>query len=197
MGNAATNRRPRTSRLCQGIAGAIAATLLAALPLKGGLAQLGGALPGTAGQGWHSSPACWDAPRAFHGPFDEELANRIVVDAVPARELPDRVPSPNQAYWYAIEHADFAQAAPWVSQVHVYTERRSLIRVTFRDHDNEELMVSWINEKLLFMRVWWGRIAASDLVLDVEREAFVSREMRWWGALAFEQFRGKPCETKP
>jgi hypothetical protein len=39
------------------------------------------------------------------------------------------------------------------------------------------------------MRAWWGRIAATDLIYDVERERFVYSEALTDGSLAFQQYR--------
>jgi hypothetical protein len=40
------------------------------------------------------------------------------------------------------------------------------VEAVFRDHGNT-FSANWINEKLLFVQVWWGRIASSDIILDV------------------------------
>jgi hypothetical protein len=49
--------------------------------------------------------------------------------------------------------------------------------------------VRWISEKLIFMRTWWGRIAATDLIFDVEREKFIYAEAVTDGHLAYQQYR--------
>jgi len=48
--------------------------------------------------------------------------------------------------------------------------------------------VRWLNEKLIFMRAWWGRIAATDLIFDVEREKVIHAEWLTDGSLARQQY---------
>jgi hypothetical protein len=31
----------------------------------------------------------------------------------------------------------------------------------------------WINDKLVFLEVWWGRIRATDMMLEVERAKWI------------------------
>jgi hypothetical protein len=47
----------------------------------------------------------------------------------------------------------------------------------------------WLNEKLVFVRVAWGRIAFSDLIFDVEKRELVFHEEARYGQLAFEQYQ--------
>jgi hypothetical protein len=48
--------------------------------------------------------------------------------------------------------------------------------------------VRWLNEKLILMRPWWGRIAATDLIFDVEREKIIYAESVTDGTLAYQQY---------
>ena len=41
------------------------------------------------------------------------------------------------------------------------------------DHASYGVEHSWLNEKALFVRVWWGRIVSTDFVLDTDRVSFV------------------------
>ena len=50
----------------------------------------------------------------------------------------------------------------------------------------------WVSEKLLFIQPWWGRIAASDIIYDVENEKIVYIEDLTDGHIAFDQFK-KSC----
>jgi hypothetical protein len=78
-------------------------------------------------------------------------------------------------------------------------ERRTLVQLSFVDHANYSLEVSWVNEKLLCIRVPWGRILGTDLVFDVETGRFVYRESHNWGQIEFEQWKapGEPCVVPP
>jgi hypothetical protein len=148
---------------------------------------------GAGAEQWHTSPACWKQPRAFQSPFDPQFADRIVVESMPLANPSQQIGSPNGAYWFSVQSPDFTKEAPWTTQVLIFNERPTLIRLALRDHGNVQPTVSWVNEKLLFLRVSWGRILDTDMIFDVEEATFLSREMRWWGAIAFQQFRGQPC----
>ena len=43
-----------------------------------------------------------------------------------------------------------------------------ILRVTFLDHASYGVRPPWLNEKLLHIRIWWGRILATELALDLE-----------------------------
>ncbi len=74
------------------------------------------------------------------------------------------------------------------ARVTIYAEKDHVVDIEF-----VELFglseVRWVNEKLIFMRPWWGRIAATDLIFDVEREKFVYAESLTDGFLAQQQYR--------
>ncbi len=43
-----------------------------------------------------------------------------------------------------------------------------MLRATFLDHTSYGVQPTWVNEKLLFIQAWWGRIEATELLLDIE-----------------------------
>jgi hypothetical protein len=147
---------------------------------------------------YHTTPDRWKESRLYHRAFEEQFASRIRIDrcAVPAA-LPKQQPSPNHAYWCSLAPPDRTKSGPWNCDVFVYSERDYLLWVRLKDmrecHD-----VSWVNEKLLHIRVWWGRICATDLILDVESERIIYREMVWDGTIDYQQFQeAKKRPDKP
>jgi len=48
-----------------------------------------------------------------------------------------------------------------------------------------------MNERLLFIEVWWGRVLGSDFLIDVENERVVHSEMIRYGAIEFQQWQQK------
>jgi hypothetical protein len=38
-------------------------------------------------------------------------------------------------------------------------------------------------KKLLFGRVWWGRIYSTDFIIDVEKEQFIYKQMAEYGEM--------------
>jgi hypothetical protein len=146
---------------------------------------------------WHTSPDRWKDARLYHCPFDEEFASRISLGrcAVPDT-LPERHMASNQAYWFATILPDRTKSGPWNTDVLVSTERDYLVAIRFRDiHYCQD--IGWVNEKLLRIRVWWGRICATDLIVDVERERVIYKEMVWDGSIAFQQFQEAKKKSQP
>ncbi len=134
-------------------------------------------------------PAAWKEPRLFHRPFDDAFADRIVISKSPfPAALLTPVHSPNKVYYYMAVKPDFAREGPWSTEIYVYAEKEQLTRVDLRDHAVYAPEIKWINEKLLFIRVWWGRQVGTDLVIDAETDRIVSREMVEDGRLLFEQY---------
>ena len=139
----------------------------------------------------------WTGPRVYHAPFRPKFADRIVLG--PGAGEPDSVRhdrpvySPNKAYWYEITSPDFMKPGPWSTQIHIYNDRDRLLRLTLRNHGNSVGQAKWINEKLLYVRVWWGRIVGSYVILDVEKETILAQEMVHYGRLLFQQYQ----QSKP
>ena len=133
-------------------------------------------------------PSRWKEPRRFHQIFDPYMAGGMgVFKSDPPAALLTPVHSPNKIYYYMTEKADFTRKGPWYTKVYIYTEQDQLTCVELADHANQDPVISWINEKLLYIRVWWGRQLGSDLILDVEKSRFVHREMVVDGRILFEQ----------
>jgi hypothetical protein len=144
---------------------------------------------GAVEQEWHTRPDKWAEPRIFHSPFDKRYHDRILVSRVPAEKFSETEIAPNRAYWFTVRHPNYMTPSPWSTQIFVHNERAYLLRIELRDHGNGEVKINWINEKLLHMRVWWGRILGSDLIFDVESEKMVLREMLHDGVIPFQQFQ--------
>src|SRR5262249_9049788 len=42
------------------------------------------------------------------------------------------------------------------------------VKATFRHH-GRDVRSRWINEKLAFVELWWGRVRSTELIVDVEK----------------------------
>jgi len=95
--------------------------------------------------------------------------------------------SRNKGYFFLVEGGSPN------GKITIYAEKDHLVQISF-----SELFglsdVKWINEKLLFMRPWWGRIAATDIIYDVEKEQVIYSEFVTDGYMAFQQFQ-ESCPT--
>ena len=128
-------------------------------------------------------PDCWNEARNIHGAdFTDLWKGNVVFKKLPAGNLKPGVYSPNKGYYFVAEDGRPNGA------VTIFAEKAYVIRIEF-----SELFglseVKWVNEKLLFMRPWWGRIAATDLIYDVEAEKVIYTEGVMDAYLAFLQFR--------
>jgi hypothetical protein len=152
---------------------------------------------------WHTRPDKWREPRTFQTPFVEAYQQRILIHHVsPSQDFGFKVFSLNNAYWFAIDpdsaperpsekSVRFHVGAP-DARIRVFNERDQQIDIVLKDHyPNFQITASWVTEKLLFIRVWWGRVLGTDLVFDVERESLVYREMVNDGDIPFMQWQGQ------
>jgi hypothetical protein len=134
--------------------------------------------------GWPGLPPdCWTESRIYQTSDDEyDWRSQTKMEHVAATKPAAVTLSPNRSYYFSL----------WKDQpgqpLLVFAEKDYSVRISFK----EPLAVNdvkWINEKLLYMRVWWGRIAATDLVFDVEQERMVVTESTHEGRIAMEQYR--------
>jgi hypothetical protein len=141
-------------------------------------------------------PVCEDRLVAY-APLGEHARARISIER---RSGPPRLPagpesrqqSPQGTRWLVAVEPDFTRPGPWVTTLAIGGNPTGgeMLRVTFSDHGSGGVRPTWLNEKLLFIQVWWGRIASSDLVLDVERAALLVAEDADLAALL------GPCEPR-
>jgi len=102
--------------------------------------------------------------------------------ATPPREKPlagER--SPNKGYAFVV------QGGRPSGRVTIDAEKDHFVEIRFSNLYGLS-DVRWVNEKLVFMRPWWGRIAATDLIFDVEREQVIYAEPVTDGTLAHRQY---------
>jgi len=122
-------------------------------------------------------PKCEDRLVAY-APLGEHARSRISIERPADPRRPPvgpaaRQQSPQGTRWLLVVEPDFTHPGPWDTTLAVFGNPTGAetLRVGFRDHGSSGVRATWLNEKLLFVQVWWGRIASSDLVLDVERGA--------------------------
>jgi hypothetical protein len=151
---------------------------------------------------YHTNPNCWSEARIVHSNQSvskiSEYSLSIARKNLPLKEIQylfgkEAVYSDNKAYSFRLNITpDTKRSAENVS-LWVFNERPYIIHLSTRGvlgiRD-----VKWVNEKWIFMRVWWGRIAGFDYLFDVEREEFVSTQPFQWGQIAFQQWK-QACES--
>jgi len=134
-------------------------------------------------------PRC-NAESVTYTPFDEHFADRMTIaDRVTSVVIGDRQFSPQKTRWMIISRPDYSKPGPWSTFVSINTVKGDTsILLAFKDHGNGAVNIQWLNEKLVYGSVWWGRIVSTDFVLDVESRKFIYREMANYGELI------KPCQ---
>jgi hypothetical protein len=87
----------------------------------------------------------------------------------------EEIRSPFRTARALVSPPDFKQNGPWTTVIAVRGNQvRELDQlITIRDHGSGGVKPRWLNEKLLWLRVWWGRVVATEIVLDVETGGFV------------------------
>ena len=143
--------------------------------------------------GWpsHTTPDKWKKPRVFHTTVDERYSERVLVWRAPlARVANEKVFSPNKAYWYSVTEPDTMKPGPYKLRIDIYNEREYLVRLDMLNiYGNFKPHVKWINEKLLYVQVWWGRVKGVDLIFDVENEQVIHKENINYGIIPFLQWQ--------
>lgn len=146
-----------------------------------------------AGDGWHTPPDKWTEPRPYHSDFELAFADRIELgrDLAPLAGAGDaeRHASPNRAYSYTVLKSATLESGGTKTVVSIFHERDYQLQLTLEDDRRYGPRVAWINEKLLFIRAVWGRVLSTDLILDVEKEQIIYREMHHDGLIPYQQYQ--------
>jgi hypothetical protein len=125
--------------------------------------------------------------------FDESYESRILIESSTDSKGPppsgDKVYAPQHTRWVTEASPDYMKPGPWTTRVYVGSgDQEAGLVLMAVDHASGGLNVRWLNEKLLYGQVWWGRIYSTDFILDVEARKFIYREMAHYGELI------EPCQ---
>jgi len=134
-----------------------------------------------------SFPKCSDASVQYT-PFDEDYSQKIILRIAPhsGTSGPERNKeySPQHTAWISPNSPDYSRPGPWNTDVTIAAPAGSkVLQLALQDHASGGASIQWLNEKLLFGRVWWGRIYSTDFILDVEKGQFIYRQMAHYGEM--------------
>ncbi|MGR8932608.1 MAG: hypothetical protein ACU836_18455, partial [Gammaproteobacteria bacterium] len=125
-----------------------------------------------AADGWPGLPPdCWSETRNVHSAFpgQSHWEHNVRITARNGEKPKSGEISPNKGYLFVV------QGGRPTGQITIYAEKDHLTELNF-----SELFgfsdIRWVSEKLIFIRAWWGRIAATDFIFDVEKEKIVYSE---------------------
>ena len=138
---------------------------------------------------FHTSPACWDGPRIMHtGTPASDLREgiRLRTERISPPDTGGIV-SPNRGYtafaqWTPPDASNESRAVVFID-----VERSYILRLDVAGPRGTP-QIDWISEKLLFVRIAWGRIVFTDLIVDVEQSHIIYEEAATDGQIAFQQY---------
>ena len=112
------------------------------------------------------------------------ITNGLLDEDITSKEY-----SPNNTYWYCVFTPGPLNAECQLDgMVFIYTGKDQSLRITFRQYD-EGVSLRWINEKLLYCEVWFSKSLGSYMIVDVENEKMLIREMIRKGGRAPDERR--------
>ncbi len=139
---------------------------------------------------FHTTPDKWEEPRIFQTPFDDHWADRINIEKIPLKEFQnDKVFSPNKAYWFSVIEPNSINSAIRDAQINIYNERDYILCINLLQLNHYQITTNWINEKLIYIDAWWGRVLGVNLIFDVEKEIFIYKENVNDGGIPYSQWQ--------
>ncbi len=129
-------------------------------------------------------PPCGSARITYDTPSKELQANIQITAAAPLQPFPNGLwhRSPNGTQTFVEVDPDYMHTGPWTTTLYVghagASKPDSEVRVA--NHGNT-FSALWINEELIYIQVWWGRIAASELVLNINSRHPIYNQLANYG----------------
>jgi hypothetical protein len=125
--------------------------------------------------------------------FDANYAKRITLEVTTNTQVAagesEKHYSPQRTTWELSIEPNYTTNSSWITVIYVgFSDGSEPLKLSFIDHANGGVQVEWLNEKLLFGRVWWGRIYSTDFILDVQKRDFIYKEMAHYGDMI------QPCQ---
>jgi len=134
-----------------------------------------------------SSQSCSQQVRNSHGPALIEIWDKISISRQQWTQqqrniqISDAIFSPNSAYSFTIANPTAFQRPPHITTLSIDNERDYQLQIAL--HGVQSAVVpSWVNEKLLLLRVDWSGDLVTDIIFDVEKEEYVYHEAVYSGA---------------
>ncbi len=146
-----------------------------------------------------SSDDCREYDQVFYEKPGDYSTKRIKITPLNAgaeelTDLSDLIPnrSPQGTKSFLKRQPDYMKKGPWNTDLYIFGNKAIPIqlKVTFSEHGSGGIRSEWINEKLLSISAWWGRIVSTDMILDVESGEFVYIEDASYGNIII------PCSEK-
>ncbi len=90
--------------------------------------------------------------------------------------------------WQVVVEPDTTKAGPWNTSIYLGSDsNKEIWKLTYLDEIGAG-GARWLNEKLVYGEVFWGRVYATEFILDLQQHKFIYREMANYGAAT------EPCQ---
>ena len=135
-------------------------------------------------------PDKWREPIIFHTEFQDEYSKRFILKryyGISSSITLGRALSTNEIYCADIITSDITSDSIYVTKIHIHTGKDYMLSIELIDHKPNLPEIRWVNEKLLFVRVWWGKVLGSDFIIDIEKEKIIYKDMINDGRIPFLQ----------
>jgi hypothetical protein len=95
----------------------------------------------------------------------------------------DKEFSPQHTRHRTVGKPDFSRPGPWTTVVWIRDAavKETPVVLTFEEHASGGVNLHWLNEKLIYASVWWGRIVSTDFIFDVQSRKSIYGEMANYG----------------
>jgi hypothetical protein len=97
--------------------------------------------------------------------------------------------SPDQTSSMTVSKPESAGSDLWTIRVGIRSPYNSAV-LELTSWEQGGFDVRWLNEKLIYGTVWWGRRLATNFIFDIERKDFLYREMAGYEELISPE----PCK---
>jgi hypothetical protein len=114
-------------------------------------------------------------------PFDNAYEGRMIVQAAEGKFVTERSKlqfSPRHYVWAYVTTPNILGGPPFTSSIYVGNPHApARTKISFLNIDDIGVHVKWLNEKLLWGTVRWTSTLETDFIFDVDKQAFLYREM--------------------
>ena len=128
-----------------------------------------------------SSPECPELDGVLYRQAQPDALANIALERLPgAAKAPARGlgvhRTPHGTAWFVMREPDTKEPGPWNTSIEVVGNKARDLRLRLRFSDHMSVRANWLNEKLLWVQVWRGRIASTDMILDVDTGRFIYQQ---------------------